>query len=223
MEAGVGRQVDPSRLVKGWAIERASGLLTAAGAPRHTVNGGGDVRLGAGPEPGRPWRVGAAAPPTAAGHPARDALLTVVAGSDLAVATSGTAERGHHILESRTGRPATALASVTLVGPCLTTVDAYATAAFAMGQAARDWEEDMDDLEALAVTATGETWRTSGFHRHVPPWHRSCDNVFGCEAGGAGEARADARTGGGFGGHAAHCQQGRRSRFAHRLPAVVFP
>ncbi|WP_328809060.1 FAD:protein FMN transferase [Nonomuraea montanisoli] len=167
-----GAGLDPSGLVKGWAIERASGLLTAAGAPRHTVNGGGDVRLGAEAEPGRPWRVGVAAPPTAAGRPARGALATVVAGSDLAVATSGTAERGHHIVDPHTGRPATALASVTLVGPRLTTVDAYATAAFAMGEAARDWVEDMDDLEALAVTAAGETWRTSGFHRHVPPEFR---------------------------------------------------
>ncbi|MDR8407275.1 FAD:protein FMN transferase [Nonomuraea sp. 3-1Str] len=167
-----GGRLDPSGLVKGWAIERASDLLTAAGLPRHSVNGGGDVQLGAEPEPGRPWRVGVAAPPTAAGRPADGALATVVAGAGLAVATSGTAERGHHIVDPHTGRPATALASITLAGPRLTTVDAYATAAFAMGEAARDWVEDMEDLEALAVTAAGQTWRTSGFHRHVPPEFR---------------------------------------------------
>ncbi|GAA3677834.1 hypothetical protein GCM10022224_047380 [Nonomuraea antimicrobica] len=41
--------------------------------------------------------------------------------------------------------------------------DAYATAAFAMGDAARDWVEDRPGLEAVAVTANGRTWRTSGF------------------------------------------------------------
>lgn len=156
-----GGRLDPSALVKGWAVERVSELLRAAGADRHSVNGGGDVRLAGAPEPGRPWRVGIA-------HPLRPGtLLAVVAGTDLAVATSGTAERGHHILDPHTGEPARALASITLVGNDLTTVDAYATAAFAMGGAAREWVEDTDGLEALAVTPSGDGWRTSGFHRYT--------------------------------------------------------
>ena len=51
-------------------------------------------------------------------------------GADLAVATSGTAERGAHILDPFTGRPVTHLASATVTGPELSRVDAYATAAF---------------------------------------------------------------------------------------------
>lgn len=66
-------------------------------------------------------------------------LTTVVHGRDLAVATSGTAERGHHIVDPRSGRPATGLVSITLVGRHLTEVDAMATAAFAMGDGARGW------------------------------------------------------------------------------------
>ncbi|GAA0977477.1 FAD:protein FMN transferase [Acrocarpospora macrocephala] len=151
------RRLDPSGLVKGWAIERASMLLRERGAPRHCVNGGGDVRLGSAPEPGRPWRVGIA-------HPLRPGdLLTVVEGCDLAVATSGVAERGPHIIDPHTGRPALELASLTLVGEDLTMVDAYATAAFAMGDNARDWVRATPGVEALAVTASGRTWRTSGF------------------------------------------------------------
>jgi thiamine biosynthesis lipoprotein len=42
-------------------------------------------------------------------------------------------------------------------------VDAYATAAFAMGHAARDWVEGLAGLEAFAVTASGSMWHTSGF------------------------------------------------------------
>lgn len=149
-----GGRLDPSGLVKGWAIEQASLMLAEADAPRHCVNGGGDIQLG--PDPGS-WRIGIA-------HPLRpDAICTVVSGHDLAIATSGTAERGPHILDPRTGRPAAALLSITLVGPRLTTVDAFATAAFAMGDAARDWIEESDDLEAFAVTARGHEWQTSGF------------------------------------------------------------
>ena len=79
----------------------------------------------------------------------------MVTGHDLAVATSGTAERGPHILDPRTGRPATALALDHPDRPGLTADDAYATAAFAMGDGARDWVEAIDDYEALGVTATG--------------------------------------------------------------------
>jgi FAD:protein FMN transferase len=148
--------LDPSGIVKGWAVESAAGMLRHAGSRNHSVNGGGDLRLVGGPAPGRPWRIGIADPlrPGAVG--------TVVAGRDLAVATSGTAERGAHILDPRTGLPAEGLASVTVVGPDLTTADAYATAAFVMGDAARDWIEGLPGHEAYAVSADGRTWTTTG-------------------------------------------------------------
>ena len=153
--------LDPSGVVKGWAVERAAVMLRRAGSRNHSVNGGGDLRLDGGPAPGRPWRIGIADPlrPGAVG--------TVIAGRDLAVATSGTAERGAHILDPRTGLPAEGLASVTVVGPSLTTADAYATAAFVMGDAARDWIEGLPGHEAYAVTADGRSWTTSGLRPTV--------------------------------------------------------
>ncbi|MEV6980639.1 FAD:protein FMN transferase [Sphaerisporangium sp. NPDC051017] len=155
-----GGRLDPSGMVKGWAVERASAVLRAAGATRHCVNGGGDVRVSGEPEPGRPWRVGVA-------HPCRPGeLVTVVSGRDLAVATSGTAERGPHIVNPRTDAPATGLASVTVVAETLTRADAMATAAFAMGEAACGWAERQTGLEAFAVTASGAMWWTAGFPRY---------------------------------------------------------
>lgn len=38
-------RLDPTGLVKGWAIEQASQLLRQHGAVNHAVNGGGDVQL----------------------------------------------------------------------------------------------------------------------------------------------------------------------------------
>jgi thiamine biosynthesis lipoprotein len=157
-----GGRLDPSGLVKGWAIERASALLAAAGAGNTCVNGGGDVRLRGEAAPGRPWSVGIA-------HPLRPgSLCAVVTGRDLAVATSGTAERGAHVLDPHTGRPATALASLTLVGPELTRTDAYATAAFAMGADARAWVARLEGHQGLAVTPDGRAWRTPGFPAAIP-------------------------------------------------------
>lgn len=157
-----GGRLDPSALVKGWAVERASRILGDAGLHHHSVNGGGDVRLTGCAAPGRAWRTGIADPL----DPGR--LVAVVAGDDLAVATSGVAERGHHIVDPYTSRPATALASVTLIGRDLAMTDAYATAAFAMGHQARDWVEQLDDIEALAVDPHGGMWCTTGFLAHVP-------------------------------------------------------
>lgn len=157
-----GGRLDPSGWVKGWAIEEAARLLRASGARQFCVNGGGDVQTSGGP-----WRLGVA-------HPARPGMLAaVLAGSDLAVATSGTAERGAHILDPRTGRPADGLASLTLVGAPGTGIartDAWATAAFAMGpDLALAWAARQPGVEALAVLPDGSKRWTSGLPGHLPP------------------------------------------------------
>ncbi|MFI9723281.1 FAD:protein FMN transferase [Streptomyces sp. NPDC052396] len=147
-------RLDPSGLVKGWAVERAARMLRAAGARNSCVNGGGDLQLSGEAAPGVPWRIGIADPR----RPGR--LLTTVTGRDLAVATSGSAERGHHITDPHTGRPARALLSVTVVGPSLTWADVHATAAFAKGGPIAG-----DDCQSLCVSPDGEVRVTSGWAR----------------------------------------------------------
>lgn len=149
--------IDPTGLVKGWAIERASGILRAHGSGNHSVNGGGDIQLAGEASPGQPWRIGISDPFD------RARLLTVVTGRDIAVATSGIAERGPHIVNPRTGAPAEDLASVTIVGRSLTVADTYATAAFAMGRDALAWAEATPGIEALIVAADRTVTRTTGF------------------------------------------------------------
>ena len=156
-----GGRFDPSGYVKGWAIERAAAMLTEAGSAEHSVNGGGDIQCVGSRGPGQPWRVGIADPLRPG------SLALVVAGQDFAVATSGVAERGPHIVDPHTGQPATGLVSITVVGATLAATDAYATAAFAMGPAARDWVENLDGYEAFAITPGGQTWQTSGFQAYL--------------------------------------------------------
>ncbi len=159
----IGGRLDPTGLVKGWSIQRASELLRAGGLARHCINGGGDVQAAGEPEPGRPWNIGVAHPL----HPAT--FATVVAVRDGAVATSGTAERGMHVFDPFTGKPASALVSVTVVGPDLTRSDAYATAALAMGGSARPWVESLDGYEAFAIAPDGSGWATRGFASAASP------------------------------------------------------
>ncbi|WP_142218135.1 FAD:protein FMN transferase [Streptomyces sp. SLBN-118] len=153
---------DPTGLVKGWAVERAARLIAEAGAAAVCVNGGGDVQLYGAPERDRPWRIGVTDPLAPGG------LATVVEGSGrCAVATSGPAERGCHIIDPRSGLvPADVLASMTVLCEGLTDADAWATAAYAMGNEARDWLEALPGAEAYAVTAGGTAWCTDGWNRH---------------------------------------------------------
>lgn len=147
--AMVGGRLDPTGLVKGWAIEQASQKLRRRGALNHAVNGGGDVQLAGEATPNRLWNVGITDPHN------RARVLRVVTGRDLAVATSGTAERGLHIVDPFTDAPADRLASATVVGPSLTMADAYATAAFVMGAHALTWIDGVENYETLLVAADG--------------------------------------------------------------------
>lgn len=147
-------RLDPSGFVKGWSVQVASDRLAAAGAGDHCLNAGGDVRLRGRPEPGSPWRVGIR-------HPFEPMKLAwVLEGTDLAVATSGTYERGLHVIDPISGVPAEALCSVTVTGPDLGRADALATAAIAMGRKGIDWLAALAGYESAVVTREGEAFRS---------------------------------------------------------------
>jgi len=147
-----GRPLDPCAVVKGWSVQRAAELLTAAGARRFILNAGGDVVVSGGP-----WRVGVRHPEHA------DQLCTVLELTEGAVATSARYERGDHIVDGRTGRPATGLLSLSVVAASLTEADATATAAFAMGPEGVDWAAARPGCEIFAVDAERRVRRTPGF------------------------------------------------------------
>ena len=108
-----------------------------------------------------PWRIGIR-------HPDQvDRLAAVLELRDRAVATSGTYERGEHIVDPRTGRPARGLRSLTVVGPRLGFVDAYATAAFVMGRSGLGWVASHADHEALAITDDDRVVWTDGLGRYL--------------------------------------------------------
>jgi thiamine biosynthesis lipoprotein len=152
-------RIDPTGLVKGWAVEAASRRLRGHGSAHHAVNGGGDIQLAGLAAPGRLWTVGISDPYD------RTRVLRTVTGRDFAVATSGTAERGQHITDPFTGRPVTHLASATVTGPSLTRADAYATAAFVLGPAALDWIATRPGYAAILVGPDGTVTRGSALVR----------------------------------------------------------
>jgi thiamine biosynthesis lipoprotein len=141
--------LDPSGVVKGWAVERAARPLSALPDTDMCLSAGGDLvcRVAG---PGSPdWRIGIEDPH----DPAR--VVAVVPVRDGAVATSGLAHRGGHVVDARTGTVPTAVASVTVVGDDLTWADLDATAAFARDSDALRWLRTRRGRRGLVVWADG--------------------------------------------------------------------
>ena len=150
--------VDPTGLVKGWAVQRAADILRRAGVGAALVNGAGDLAAVGEPAPGEPWRVGIR-------HPWRaDALACIVAVRE-AIATSATYERGTHLLDPATGRPAggsSGVASATVTGPDLAMADALATALAVGGDDALTVIGALDGYAGYLIRADGSEADTGG-------------------------------------------------------------
>ena len=156
-------RLDPSGIVKGWSVERGAAMLQDAGARNFCINAGGDVVVRGGPEPGRRWRIGIRHPLEAS------ALAAIVAAGDLAVATSGAYERGDHIVDPQAGQSPHAWLSMTVAGPSLTLADAYATAAFAMGEPGAGWVATRPGYAAYGISAGRRVRYTNGFATLLAP------------------------------------------------------
>jgi len=149
-------RLDPSGLVKGWSVQRATELLLASGARNFFIGAGGDIVTRGRPGGAERWRVGIRHPELG------DRVAAVLETGDLAVATSGAYERGEHIVDPRTGRAPAGLLSITVAGPSLTYADAFATAAYVMGEDGLPWVAGIDGYQALAITADRRLVWTAG-------------------------------------------------------------
>jgi FAD:protein FMN transferase len=161
-DARINGRIDVSGYIKGWALERLSRALSNAGAVDHRISAGGDVRVRGSALPGRPWRIGIRDPRTGA-------VRSQVFANDLGVATAG----GARVVDPRTGTPQRALGSVTVLGPDLSTADAFATAMYAMGPVrARQFAHELasaEPYESLLITRAGRMMSTPGFAAYATP------------------------------------------------------
>jgi thiamine biosynthesis lipoprotein len=152
--------LDPSGLVKGWGLDRAADLLHGHGVENFTINAGGDVITRGRPKPGEPWRIGIQ-------HPwSRHAVAAVVAGTDLAIATSGRYERGEHIIDPVTGGAPAGLMSATVIAATLALADGYATAAVVLGDGGMPWLAGLPNVEGMGITDAQCMVTTDGFARY---------------------------------------------------------
>src|SRR5581483_4257306 len=117
--------LDPSGLVKGWAIQHAAELVRGEGFSDFYIEAGGDIQTSGHNSSGGEWTIGIK-------HPFdQSQIVKVIAPRGKGVATSGSYIRGAHIYDPHTKKPAPkAIVSLTVIGPNVYEADRFATAAF---------------------------------------------------------------------------------------------
>lgn len=133
-------QLDFGAIAKGYAVDLAIEKLRALGIHNAIINAGGNLRA-IGKHGDRPWRIGIRNPR------GPGVLASIEARGDESMLTSGDYERFfeyqgkryHHIIDPRTGYPASGFTSVTVIYPDAATADAASTALFVAGP--QRWRE----------------------------------------------------------------------------------
>lgn len=150
-------KIDPSGIVKGWAVKNAANILRLLGRKEFFVDAGGDAEIAGGP-----WTWGIRNPFN------KSENIKILSLSDCGIATSGTYERGNHIYNPITGSfNIPDIVSLTVIGKDVYEADSFATPAFAMGVPGIEFIERLPGLEGYMINRAGIATMTSGFNRFL--------------------------------------------------------
>jgi FAD:protein FMN transferase len=154
---GKDQQLGLGGIAKGYIVDKAARALKAGGVQSFLVQAGGDL-YGAGRKPdGSPWVSGVQDPRGAQGE-----FFAVLELTDHAFSTAGDyarayvvgGKRYHHIIDPKTGYPATASRSVTVWAPDATTADGVDDAVFILGpERGLKLVESLEGVGAVIVDA----------------------------------------------------------------------
>lgn len=158
--------IDPSGIVKGWAIRNAAELIRKAGYENFFVNAGGDIAMSgnppAGGSEGGEWSVGIKNPFN------KYEIVKVVYLRGKGIATSGSYIRGAHIYNPHApAQEIKDIVSITVIGPDVLEADRFATAAFAMGKDGINFIEGLLGFEGYMIDKDGIATMTSGFNNYT--------------------------------------------------------
>lgn len=154
-------KIDPSGIVKGWAIYNAAMILSDNGFGNFYIDAGGDIQTCGVNGQGKPWRVGIKNPFK------QDEIVKVIAISGEGVATSGTYIRGQHVYNPKSDDEISDVVSITVIGPNIYEADRFATAALAMGKAGIEFIESLKGFEGYMIGVDGLATMTSGFSKYL--------------------------------------------------------
>jgi thiamine biosynthesis lipoprotein len=161
-------KIDLGGIAKGYALDRGIAILKSAGVLYATLTAGGDSYF-LGLHQDRPWNV-------VIQHPRdhkKNVLMLPVA--DMAVSTSGDyeryfikdGERYHHIIQPKTGKSASELMSVTIIGQEAIRTDALSTSVFVLGvKDGLALINRLPDVDAVLIDRQGKMYYSNNL---VPP------------------------------------------------------
>lgn len=159
-----GGLLDPSGIVKGWAIRNTAALIREAGHENYLVNAGGDIAMSGTNAEGGEWGVGIRNPFNI------HEIVKVVYPRGKGIATSGSYIRGDHIYDPHAPeRKIVEVVSITVIGPDVLEADRFATAVFAMGKRGIEFIENLPGFEGYMIDASGFATMTSGFVAYTKP------------------------------------------------------
>ncbi len=141
-------KIDLGAIAKGYAADMAIKAIKAAGIKAALVSIAGDIK-GFGVKPdGKPWRVGIQ-------DPRADGIFATIDLQDKAISTSGdyqryfikNGRRYHHIMDPKTGSPASVSISVSVIADNGYIADSFSTGAFVLGT-----EKGIKLLESMGLS-----------------------------------------------------------------------
>ena len=149
---------------KGYAAERTKNLLIQKGIKSGIINASGDLAVWGTQPDGNPWTIGIANPDL------KNTPYSWLNVSNKAVVTSGNYEKFvlingkkySHIIDPRTGMPASGLKSVTVICDNAELADALATSAYILGkEVGLDLIEQLKGVDAIFIDDHNEIYTTS--------------------------------------------------------------
>jgi FAD:protein FMN transferase len=154
--------IDPSGIVKGYAIFEASKRIDNMGYKNYYIDAGGDIAVKGLNSQNQPWKIGIRNPFD------RTQNVKIVSIHNQGIATSGTSIRGQHIYDPFCpAKPITEIVSITVIGPDVYQADRFATAAFAMRKNGVNFISTLPGFEAYSIDSQGIATFTPGFKKYV--------------------------------------------------------
>ncbi|HEV8666709.1 MAG TPA: FAD:protein FMN transferase [Candidatus Paceibacterota bacterium] len=154
--------LDPSGIVKGWAIFNAANLLRAQNVTNFYIDAGGDIESSGNNEEGLPWSVGIKNPFK------QSEIVKVIYPKGAGIATSGSYIRGSHIYNPHNHQSELAeVVSLSVIGPNVLEADRFATAVFAMGKGGIAFIESLPGFEGYAIDKNGVATMTHNFEQYT--------------------------------------------------------
>jgi thiamine biosynthesis lipoprotein len=155
--------LNPSGLVKGWAINNASNILIDHGFKNFYVEAGGDIQVKGLNSYNQPWKIGIRNPL----NPENE-IVKVLYLTDKGLATSGTYARGQHIYNPHKKiEILSEILSISVIGPNIYEADRFATSAFAMGREGINFIESLEGFEAYMIDKDGMATMTTNLESYI--------------------------------------------------------